>query len=495
MDPVKDLRQDLEIFFDKLGRLNFRKFKNFKLNHPDLYAEIEHYTINHKYLPTYDNIRYKFLTWYYSYLPDELICRRENCDNPTKWTFHRPNTLCSNGCRKLDGKTIGENLKQSNLKKYGVTSTAKLEKTKDKFRQSLLANNHLTNKDLYYNKEFIINNFFDETQHFELEKFKMFFNVNQPTAHIHLLRMGIEYTKTLSSGEKELQNFIAELDIEFFKNTRKVISPLELDIYLPDYNIAIEYNGLYWHSYGSGDNGRVGTLQETKRRHFYKTEEVEKLGLNLLHVNQDEWGDHRRKIWESIIKHKLNKTSQKYFARKLKLKEIIIKENRQRIKKFFDDNHLQGGGAIGTIAFGLFNGDELISCMTFGKSRYNRTQYELIRFATVLDTCVVGGASKLLSNFEKVYKPESLHTFANRRWSNGELYRRLGFKFIGKTEPNFKVFKKGTLYLMPREKFQKHKLIKHLKNFDYNMTSIENLIHNNFRLLWDSGNLSFKKEY
>ncbi len=133
--------------------------------------------------------------------------------------------------------------------------------------------------------------------------------------------------------------------------------------------------------------------------------------------------------------------------------------------------------------------------MTFGKSRYNRTQYELIRFATVLDTCVVGGASKLLSNFEKVYKPESLHTFANRRWSNGELYRRLGFKFIGKTEPNFKVFKKGTLYLMPREKFQKHKLIKHLKNFDYNMTSIENLIHNNFRLLWDSGNLSFKKEY
>ena len=49
--------------------------------------------------------------------------------------------------------------------------------------------------------------------------------------------------------EKEIINFIKSIyDGEIIENNRHIISPMELDIYIPQKNLAIEFNGLYWHS-------------------------------------------------------------------------------------------------------------------------------------------------------------------------------------------------------------------------------------------------------
>jgi G:T-mismatch repair DNA endonuclease (very short patch repair protein) len=67
--------------------------------------------------------------------------------------------------------------------------------------------------------------------------------------------------------EREVYEFILSLyNKEIIRNDRTVLNGKELDIYLPDYNLAIEFNGLYWHS-----EDYVG-----KNYHLNKTIECEK---------------------------------------------------------------------------------------------------------------------------------------------------------------------------------------------------------------------------
>lgn len=62
--------------------------------------------------------------------------------------------------------------------------------------------------------------------------------------------------------------------------------------------------------------------------------------------------------------------------------------------------------------------------MTFGKSRYDKSyEYELIRFCNILYINVIGAAGKLLKFFERSYTPKSIISYADRRYSTGNLYK------------------------------------------------------------------------
>ena len=134
--------------------------------------------------------------------------------------------------------------------------------------------------------------------------------------------------------------------------------------------------------------------------------------------------------------------------------------------------------------------------MTFAKPRFNKKyDYELIRFCNKSGFSVIGGASKLFNYFIKNYNtksPKSIITYANRRFSNGKIYETLGFKFLRKTEPNYFYFKKNTLTLLSRNQFQKHKLKDKLSLFDYNLSESENMFNNDYRRIYDCGNLVYE---
>jgi len=135
IDDILEM-QDIKTFiFDKKGRLNSKRFSKFKEKFPEAYHEIYDYTRD--FIFKEDTFRYRFLAWFHQYTKEDLICRREECNNPVNWTHSKPNSLCSNKCRTLDGKTIATNLIKSNLKKYGVKSTAQLQETKKKFKQTM----------------------------------------------------------------------------------------------------------------------------------------------------------------------------------------------------------------------------------------------------------------------------------------------------------------------------------------------------------------------
>jgi len=291
--------------------------------------------------------------------------------------------------------------------------------------------------------------------------------------------------KGSSKYEVEISEFIKSLNI-YNIIYRKRFDNKEFDIYLPDYNLAIEFNGLMDHSIGISSFSRFNkeNNKKNRERHLTKTEIAEKYNIQLLHIYEDSWKN-KKDIWKSVIKNKLGK-SERIFARKCIIREITLDESR----KFLEETHLQGN-AKSSIKLGLFYKSELVSVMTFMKSRYNkRYDYEIIRFSNCLDTSIIGGASKLLKYFRSRYKG-SIISYANRSWSTGNLYKQLGFDFSHKTYPNYSYFRQGKNILYPREKFQKYKLKNKLDKFDENKTEIQNMLENNYRMIYDSGQLVY----
>jgi len=225
----------------------------------------------------------------------------------------------------------------------------------------------------------------------------------------------------------------------------------------------------------------------TKNKILEKTQLAEEKGIHLLHIFENEWIDPRkRKIWESVIRYKQQEIERKIYARKTEIKTFDAKVARS----FFSVNHLQGGAAIGNTFYGLFFQDELVSVMTFGKSRFsNDYEWELVRFASKLNIAVVGGAQKLLKHFIKTHNPKNIVSYANRRWSNGHLYETLGFTFIRDSEPNYFYFKPNELILQSRNKFQKHKLKELFPSiYDDKKTETQIMYEAGYRKIYDAGN-------
>ena len=134
--------------------------------------------------------------------------------------------------------------------------------------------------------------------------------------------------------------------------------------------------------------------------------------------------------------------------------------------------------------------------MTFSKPRFDkRHEWELVRFCSKIGWHIPGAAGKLLKAFERAYAPKSLVSYADRRWSTGNLYKALGFRFVRNSLPNYWYFKNPSLRLESRIKYQKHRLKGLLPKFDENKTEVENMKANGYSRIFDCGNMVFVKEY
>lgn len=232
----------------------------------------------------------------------------------------------------------------------------------------------------------------------------------------------------VSKKEKELSEYIISLigEENVILNNKQILnSKKELDIYLPNHNIAFEFNGLYWHN----------ELNKPKNYHLDKTNECLQQKIKLFHIFEDEW-IYKQNIIKSMIKNILHLNDNKIYARKCKVQLVDSKTS----KSFLNENHLQGN-CYGSINLGLYHNNELVSLMVIGSSRHfvgnGKTKYELIRFCNKLNTTVIGSASKLLNHFIKNYDPNEIISYADKRWSNGNIYELLNFQLYNTSKPNY----------------------------------------------------------
>lgn len=300
------------------------------------------------------------------------------------------------------------------------------------------------------------------------------FNVNVSTVSLWFSKFKIKVNKDIfwSSPEKEVVEFIKKLtDTQIIENDKNILYPKELDIYLPQKNLAIEFDGVYWHS------------KYDKEYHVGKTENCIENGIQLLHIFDTEWRE-KRKIWESMIANKLGK-SQRIFGRNTTMHEI----SNEQEKTFLSENHIQGY-TNSSFRLGLKFNEELICLMTFGKPRFNRNfDWELIRFCSKIGTQVIGGASKLFKKFISEKSPDKIISYADRRYSNGQLYKSLGFDFIKNSEPSY--YYTDGKNLFSRYKFQKHKLEKQIAKYDKNLSERENMLKSGYQTIYGCGNMVF----
>lgn len=276
-------------------------------------------------------------------------------------------------------------------------------------------------------------------------------------------KYGHDIKSSTSTYEAELIQILDEFGIKYKTNVRSIITPYELDIYIPEHNLAIEFNGSYWHSDKFVD----------KNYHQMKTKMCNELGITLIHIHEYMYIN-KSSIYKSIIKSKLN-LNERVYARKCILKEV----SKQEEKDFLDKYHLQG--FVGSNkCYGLYFNDDLLTLCSFGKSRFNKKyEYELLRNCTKPNITVVGGLSKIIKHYKNEINNKDIVCYSDASISynkNSDL-----------TSPNYVWIKNNSV--LKRYQTMKHKLEKILKeNFDCNLSESENMKKNGFCRVYDSGN-------
>lgn len=298
----------------------------------------------------------------------------------------------------------------------------------------------------------------------------------------HLSGHGCPYcSHVVSNPEKEITGFIESLGLDVVNNKRSVLfDAREIDMVVPSKNVAIEYDGLYWHS---------ERTKPSKTYHLDKTVECGKNGMRLIHIFEDEWL-YKREIVESRLRVILGGELERIYARKCVVRPI---EN-DLCAKFLEQNHIQGGNVRSSIRYGLFHDNELVSVMTFCKPRKNlgrnanEGDYELLRFCNKLNATVIGGASKLFKHFVRENDPKTVISYADRRWNTGQVYETLGFDFSHFSQPNY-------FYIIGQKRYNRFNFRKDIlvrQGFDSTKTEHQIMLDRGIYRIYDCGTLVYK---
>lgn len=244
-----------------------------------------------------------------------------------------------------------------------------------------------------------------------------------------------------SHKENEIIDWLSsEYNGEIIKSYR---DSLEIDIYLPQLKIGLEFNGLYWHS----------DVYKEKNYHKFKSEHFNKKGIRIFHIWEDDW-IFKKDIIKSQILNLIGK-SNRIPARKCEVK--IISDTKMS-KDFLIKNHIQGH-VSSIIKIGLFYDEELVSLMTFdkfeGRKKMKLREWNLNRFCNKLNYSVVGGFTKLLRFFINNYQPIKIISYSDSSWSSGKVYENSGFSCTKEILPDYKYIIKDVR--INKSRFRKNK--------------------------------------
>jgi hypothetical protein len=295
------------------------------------------------------------------------------------------------------------------------------------------------------------------------------------------------YPPIKSKYEEELSQFLSSLNITYVRNYRKMFrGTMEIDFYIPEFSIGIEFNGLYYHSELSGN--------KDKFYHIHKTEKCNNEGIQLIHIFENDWNN-KKEIIKNKLKHILHKNDSNVInARQCIVKQIEYGE----CNEFLNKNHIQGSDKS-FLRYGLYFKENLISVMTFSKPNVSKGKrmkcddiLELSRYCVDNNFRCNGSFSKLLKFFIKnnhLFK--KIYTYADRKYSNDKnnVYVKNNFSFVDTTPPNY-FYTNDYQNLIHRFKFTKWKIIK--LGGDKTLSEWENMKQMGYDRIWDCGNLKYE---
>lgn len=319
-----------------------------------------------------------------------------------------------------------EKAKQTFLDHYGVDNYRKSKQAKKDKQKYIIENNNYSSifSDIFDDRDKAINFLGDKKYNFS--ELAEMFNCPNYTVSMWAARLNIadkiKHNGGKSSYEDEIIDFLKFLGIEeILHGSRKFLANgLELDIYLPEHGLAIEFNGTYWHS----------DAFLSKKYHQEKSKLAEKQGLRLIHIYEYDWIQPvKQQILKSILRSACGKVENKIYARNCCIKKLKNSE----VKDFCNNNHLQGHRDA-KITYGLYYKDELVQMISFSYDR--KYEWEIIRSCTKLDTLIIGGVNKLFKQFLLDQNPNQVMSYCDFNTFTGISYENIGMKYIKLTAPN-----------------------------------------------------------
>ena len=168
---------------------------------------------------------------------------------------------------------------------------------------------------------------------------------------------------------------------------------------------------------------------------FADLEEAERLrrqGKKVICLWEDVWT-----LKNALVRKRLEGEivgRRRIFARSCMLRTI----QKEEADLFFETTHLLGS-AKAKYRYGLFYQDQLVAAAAFSGLRmiarggeFYRSA-EWVRYSSLPQLTVTGGMSRLLSAFVSEQKPDDVMSYANKDWSEGAAYIKLGFERVGET--------------------------------------------------------------
>ena len=401
------------------------------------------------------------------------------------------------------------NTKLAIQNKYGTDNVFKLKEFQDKANQTKLSKyGDIKYNNAKKNKQTQLDNFHKNINNRLNNEYKLLSDIYEGVDKKYIFKhisCGHTFEDNINDGKypvcrncyplvnkysnlhKEIVDYINSIyDGILLINNRSVFKgELELDIYIPELNTAIEINGLYWHSELHGKD---------KKYHLNKTLKCYEKNIFLMQIFEDEW-IFKKHIIKNKLKILFNKVSNKIHARKCIIKEIAYSEK----SKFLELYHLQGNDTS-FINVGAFYNNELISVLTLskhrlslGKKEHSINSIELSRFAIINDAIVNGIFSKMLSYVINKYNfIDEIISYADSRFvnKNSNVYIKNNFVYISTSSPNY-WYTSNYKIREHRFKYRKHNLKKLLPNFDEKLTEWQNMINNKYDRIWDCGNYKY----
>lgn len=360
------------------------------------------------------------------------------CENPfqfeqVKEKIKQTNIEKYGADHPMHSNQIKEKLKQTNLDRYGVENPAQTEEVKEKIKKTNLTNNFPNIIKYFADKEksaeFINGKYDCKTT---LTRLSIDTGISKTTIGRYIHKYGLEdyvqYVCKVSQPEKDIVEYLTSKGItNIVQSDRDILDGKEIDIYLPDYKVGIEFNGDYWHS---------EVIRPNKRYHYDKSMLANSKGIFLYHIFSHEWADEEKRIRIlNNLDNILHLNENKIYARKCMIREVDVTEK----NSFLNENHIQGKDSS-TIKLGLYYNDELVSLMTFCYPRFSKKyNWELSRFCSKHNYNVIGGASKLFKYFVDNYMKdgEVIVSYSDIAKTTGKIYNTLNFEFVNDAEPNY----------------------------------------------------------
>ena len=296
---------------------------------------------------------------------------------------------------------------------------------------------------------------------------------------------------TFSKMEDEVYTYLQEIspELEIQRNTFKIITPYELDLYIPELKLGIECNPTITHN-STVPGFSNEDIPKSKDYHKMKNDLCDEKGIQLFHIFGYEW-THRKAVIKSMLASLLHVSAVKVHARRTKIVMLTDSECMQ----FLDENHRQGG-AHSKIRLGLEYNNAIVAVMTFsnmrntiGATSQTNDCWELVRFCNKLNTNVVGGASKLFQHFVREYDPVEIRSFSDRAHTKGTLYQLLGFQYDHTSDAGYVWVNLKTDQAFSRNNAQKHNIRQFLKDdtIDLSQTETQIMADHGYVQVFDAG--------